>query len=67
MVETQVIYYMKGEDVPYLVKLNVAPENARLRDFKNIFKQRDKRNITVYYQTEIPGVIEFVNNCLFKW
>lgn len=57
MEETRVIYYIdedKGDKVPYLVKLNVAPENACLRDFKKVLNPT--RNFKYFFQTIVDDI-----------
>lgn len=34
MSELKIIYYTSDAEVPFLIKLNIPPENARLKDFK---------------------------------
>jgi hypothetical protein len=34
MEETKIIYYKDDDKVPYMIKLNISPEQVTLRDFK---------------------------------
>ena len=41
MEETRIIYYLEEEDTPYLVKLNISPDEITLRDFKDALTTRN--------------------------
>ena len=32
---TELIYYKEKETVPYIIELNIVPDEATLKDFKN--------------------------------
>ena len=53
MEETRVIYYTEDEQLPYSVKLKVAPQDACLRDIKKIV---NGRNYKFYIQNLIPDI-----------
>ncbi len=41
--DTKIIYYKEQEDkVPYMIKLNIAPDKATLKDFKNALNINSK-------------------------
>jgi hypothetical protein len=50
MEETKIIYYTDDEKMPYLIKLNMAPEKATLRDFKSMFNTNGK-TYKYFFQT----------------
>ena len=47
--DTKVIYYTDDDKMPYLVKLNVAPDKATLRDFKMLLNLNVK-NYKFFFQ-----------------
>jgi hypothetical protein len=50
MEETKIIYYRNEDKMPYLIKLNLAPDKATLRDFKNALNVNVKC-FKYYFQT----------------
>ena len=50
MEETKIIYYIDDDKMPYLIKLNVAPEKATLKEFKNALNVNVK-NYRYFFQT----------------
>lgn len=37
--ETKIIYYIDGEETPYLVTMPISPDKVTLTDFKNVLNQ----------------------------
>lgn len=59
MEETKIIYYMDDDKMPYLIKLNMAPERAKLKDFKQSLNT-NSRNFKYFFQTIVDdfGVVK---------
>lgn len=52
MEETKIIYYMDDDKMPYLIKLNLAPEKAKLKDFKQSLNGGvANKNLKYFFQT----------------
>lgn len=39
---TELIYYKEKETVPYIIELNIVPDEATLKDFKNALNNNAK-------------------------
>lgn len=51
MDDTKIIYYIDEAKVPYLIKLNIPPEEAKLRDFKQALNGRVvSKNAKYFFQ-----------------
>lgn len=59
MEETKIIYYMDDDKMPYLIKLNMLPEKACLRDFKQALNANAKL-YKFFFQTIVDdfGVVK---------
>jgi segment polarity protein dishevelled len=59
MEETKIIYYMDDDKMPYLIKLNMAPDKATLKDFKNALNA-NSRNFKFFFQAIVDdfGVVK---------
>ena len=59
MEETKIIYYMDDDKMPYLIKLNMAPDKACLRDFKQALNANAKL-FKFFFQTIVDdfGVVK---------
>ena len=50
MDETKIIYYKDEDKVPYMIKLNIAPDKATLKDFKQALNV-NPRNFKFFFST----------------
>jgi hypothetical protein len=59
MEETKIIYYTDDLKMPYLIKLNMAPDKATLKDFKQSLNANPK-NFKYFFQTIVDdfGVVK---------
>jgi len=59
MEETKIIYYMDDDKMPYLIKLNMSPDKACLRDFKQALNANAKL-YKFFFQTIVDdfGVVK---------
>ena len=48
--ETKIIYYKDEDKVPYMIKLNISPDKATLKDFKNALNLNAKC-LKFFFQT----------------
>lgn len=55
MEETKLIYFVEDREdkVPFMVKLNVAPDQARLRDVKRVLTNNG-RSFKFFFKTNDP-------------
>ncbi|CAF0930040.1 unnamed protein product [Brachionus calyciflorus] len=52
MEDTKIIYYMDEDKMPYLIKLNMPPEKAKLKDFKQSLNGGvANKNLKFFFQT----------------
>ena len=49
MTETRIIYYIEGQETPYVSKINMAPGSVKLQDFKASVK---KFHYKFFFQAE---------------
>lgn len=59
MEETKIIYYIDDDKMPYLIKLNMAPDQATLKDFRNSLNTNG-RLYKYFFQTIVDdfGVVK---------